>query len=190
MKAKNLYRSCFGKGIFAAFFAVRKATGGMKKAIVKVCEFDGTANAPVIRLKNGNLSTVHEMLTADGENSADKTARILKGTGNYSRACFVARLVAHASSGGIYCPSAIADAGRDYAKVEAAQNRHNRAHNARIDNDPEYRAECAHEELTKRGTAMRKAMDRYTDCERFVGICDEEAEVCNIDNFGDDSFLG
>ena len=190
MKTKNLYRSCFGKGIFAAFFAVRKATDGMKKAVVKVCDFDGAANAPVIRTKSGNLLTVHEMLTTDGENSADKTARILKGTGNYSRACFVARLVAHASSGGIYCPSAIADAGRDYAKVEAAQNRHNRAHNARIDSDPEYRAECAHEELTKRGTAMRKAMDRYTDCEKFTGICDEEAEVCNVENFGDDSFLG
>ena len=162
----------------------------MKKAVVKVCDFDGAINAPVIRAKNGDCFTVHELLTTDGENSADKTARILKGTGNYSRACFVARLVAHASSGGIYCPSAIADAGRNYAKVEAAQNRHNRAHNARIDSDPEYRDECAHEELTKRGTAMRKAMDRYTDCERFVGICDEEAEVCNIDNFGDDSFLG
>ena len=190
MNNRTLYRSCFGKGIFSAFFAVRKATGGMKKAVVKVCDFDGAINAPVIRTKSGNLLTVHEMLTTDGENSADKTARILKGTGNYSRACFVARLVAHASSGGIYCPSAIAEAGKDYARVNAAQNRHNRAHNARIDSDPEYRAECAHEELTKRGTAMRKAMDRYTDCERFVGICDEEAEVCNIDNFGDDSFLG
>ena len=190
MKAKNLYRSCFGKGLLTAFFAVRKSTAGVKKSIVKVCDFNGTANAPVIRTKSGNLFTVHELLTTDGENSADKTARILKGTGNYSRACFVARLVAHASSGGIYCPSAIADAGRNYAKVEAAQNRYNRAHNARIDSDPEYRAECAHEVLTKRGTAMRKAQERYTDCERFVGICDEEAEVCNVENFGDDSFLG
>ena len=190
MKTKNLYRSCFGKGLFSAFFAVRKSTAGVKKSIVKVCDFDGAINAPVIRTKSGNLFTVHELLTTDGENSADKTARILKGTGNYSRACFVARLVAHASSGGIYCPSAIAEAGKDYARVNAAQNRHNRAHNARIESDPEYRAECAHEELFKRGTAMRKAMDRYTDCERFVGICDEEAEVCNIDNFGDDSFLG
>ena len=190
MKTKNLYRSCFGKGIFAAFFAVRKSTAGMKKAVVKVCEFDGTANAPVIRLKNGNLLTVHELFTTDGENSADKTARILKGTGNYARACFIARIVAHASNGGIYCPSAIAEAGKDYAKINAAQNRHNRAHNARIESDPEYRAECAHAELSKRGTAMRKAMDRYTDCDRFVGICDEQAEICAVDNFGDDSFLG
>ena len=98
--------------------------------------------------------------------------------------------MARASHGGIYCPSAIAEAGRDYSRIEAAQNRHNRAHNARIDNDPEYRAECAHSELTKRGVAMRKAMDRYSDCERFTGICDEEAEICSVDNFGDDSFLG
>ena len=190
MNKKTLYRSCFGKGLFSAFFDVRKATGGMKKSIVKVCDFDGAVNAPVIRARNGDISTVHELLAMDGENCADKTARILKGTGNYSRACFIARLVAHASNGGIYCPSAIAEAGRDYAKVEAAQNRDNRKHNARIDSEPDYRAECAHSELMKRGTAMRKAMDRYADCERFTGICDEEAEVCNVDNFGDDSFLG
>ena len=190
MKTKNLYRSCFGKGIFAAFFAVRKATGGLKKAVIKVCDFDGAVNAPVIRAKNGNLYTVHELLAMDGGNCADKTARILKGTGNYARACYIARLVAHASHGGIYCPTAIAEAGKDYARIEAAQNRHNRAHNARIDDDPDYRAECAHAELIKRGTAMRKAQERYIDCETFTGICDEEAEVCNVDNFGDDSFLG
>ena len=157
---------------------------------MKVCDFDGTANAPVIRLKSGNLLTVHEMLTMDGENGADKTARILKGTGNYARACFIARIVSHASRGGIYCPAAIEEAGRDYAKINAAQNRHNRAHNGRIDADPEYRAECAHAELSKRGTSMRKSMDRYTECERFVGICEEEAEIFAVDNFGDDSFLG
>lgn len=190
MKTKNLYRSTFGRGLVAAFFAVRKATSGMKKAVVKVCDFDGATNAPVIRAKNGELSTVHELLAMDGANGADKTARILKGTGNYARACFIARLVAHASNGGIYCPTAIAEAGKDYARVEAAQNRHNRAHNARIDSDPEYRAECAHAELLKRGTAMRKAQERYADCDRFVGICDEEAEITNVDNFGDDSFLG
>ena len=190
MNNKTLYRSCFGKGLVAAFFAARKATSGMKKAVVKVCDFDGTANAPVVRLKNGNLLTVHEMLTTDGGNSADKTARILKGTGNYARACFIARIVAAASRGGIYCPSAIATAGKDYARLMAAQNRSNRAHNARIDSDPDYRAECAHEELAKRGTAMRKAQERYIDCDRFVGICDEQAEICAVDNFGDDSFLG
>ena len=190
MNNKTLYRSCFGKGLFSAFFAVRKATEGTKKAVVKVCDFDGAINAPVIRLKNGNLSTVHEMLTTDGGNASDKTARILKGTGNYARACFVARIVAHASHGGIYCPTAIAEAGKDYARLMAAQNRSNRAHNARIDSDPDYRAECAHGELVKRGTAMRKAQERYIACEKFTGICDEEAEVCNVDNFGDDSFLG
>ena len=190
MNTKNLYRSCFGKGLFSAFFAVRKATVDYKKAVVKVCDFDGAINAPVIRLKSGNLLTVHEMLTTDGENSADKTARILKGTGNYARACYIARIVAHASRGGIYCPSAIADAGKEYARINAAQNRHNRAHNARIDSDPEYRASCAHEELMKRGTAMRKAQERYIDCERFTGICEEQAEICSVDNFGDDSFLG
>ena len=190
MNNKTLYRSCFGKGLVAAFFAIRKATEGMKKAVVKVCDFDGATNAPVIRTKSGNLFTVHELLTADGENASEKTARILKGTGNYARACFIARIVSCASRGGIYCPAAIAESGRDYAKVEAAQNRHNRAHNARIDSDPEYRAECAHEELFKRGTAMRKAQERYISCEKFVETCDEQAEVCNIDNFGDDSFLG
>ena len=190
MKTKNLYRSCFGKGLFAAFFAIRKATAGTKKAIIKVCAFDGAANAPVIRTKNGNLLTVHEMLTTDGENAGAKTASILKGTGNYARACFIASIVSHASNGGIYCPAAIAEAGKDYAKLMAAQNRSNRAHNARIDSDPEYRAECAHEELMRRGTAMRKAQERYIDCEKFTGICDEEAEVCNVENFGDDSFLG
>ena len=190
MKAKNLYRSCFGKGLFAAFFSVRRATDGIKKAVVKVCDFDGAINAPVIRTKNGNLSTVHELLATDGENSADKTARVLKGTGNYARACFIARIVSRASRGGIYCPSAIAEAGKDYAKINAAQNRHNRAHNARIDSDPEYRAECAHEELSRRGTAMRKAQECYIDCEKFTGVCDEQAEICAVDNFGDDSFLG
>ena len=190
MKAKNLYRSCFGKGLVAAFFAVRRATEGMKKAVIKVCEFDGAANAPVIRLKNGNLLTVHELLTTDGENAGAKTARILKGTGNYARACFIARIVACASRGGIYCPAAIAEAGKDYANINAAQNRHNRAHNARIDSEPDYRAECAHAELLRRGAAMRKAQERYTDCERFTGICDEQAEICAVDNFGDDSFLG
>ena len=190
MNNKTLYRSCFGKGLFSAFFAVRNATGGMKKAVVKVCDFDGAANAPVIRLKNGELLTVHELLTTDGENGADKTARILKGTGNYARACFIARIVSRASRGRIYCPAAIAEAGKDYARINAAQNRHNRAHNARIETDPEYRAECAHEELEKRGTAMRKAQERYIDCERFTAICDEQAELCAVDNFGDDSFLG
>lgn len=190
MNNKSLYRHSFGTGIFAAFFAVRKATGDMKKAVVKVCDFDGAINAPVIRTKNGNLITVHEMLTVDGENSASKTARILKGTGNYARACFIARVVSRASNGGIYCPHAIEGAGKDYAKLMAAQNRANRAHNARIESDPDYRAECAHEELVKRGTAMRKAQERYIDAERFTGICDEQAEVCNVDNFGDDSFLG
>ena len=190
MKTKNLYRSCFGKGLLAAFFAVRNATGGMKKAVVKVCDFDGAANAPVIRLKSGNLLTVHEMLTTDGENASAKTARILKGTGNYARACFIARIVANASHGGVYCPSAIAEAGKEYARINAAQNRHNRAHNARIDSDPDYRAECAHEELFKRGNAMRKAKERYIDCEKFTGICEEQAEICAVDNFGDDSFLG
>lgn len=190
MKTKNLYRSCFGKGIFAAFFAVRKATAGLKKSVVKVCDFDGAVNAPIIREKNGNIFTVHEMLIMDGKNASDKTARILKGTGNYARACFIARIVARASNGGIYCPAAIAEAGKDYAKVEAAQNRHNRAHNARIDNDADYRAECAHAELTKRGVAMRRAQERYISCENFVGICDEEAEICSVENFGDDSFLG
>ena len=62
MKAKNLYRSCFGKGLVSAFFAVRKATDGMKKAVIKVCEFNGAINAPVIRTKNGNLYTVHELM--------------------------------------------------------------------------------------------------------------------------------
>ena len=190
MNNKTLYRSCFGKGLFSAFFAVRKATDGMKKAVVKVCDFDGTANAPVIRLKSGELLTVHELLTTDGENSAAKTARVLKGTGNYARACFIARIVAHASHGGIYCPSAIAEAGRDYSKINAEQNRDNRKHDARIDNDPEYRAECAHAELAKRGTVMRKAQERYIDCEKFTGICDEQAEVFDVNNFGDDSFLG
>ena len=190
MNNRTLYRTCFGKGLFSAFFAVRKATGGMKKAVVKVCDFDGAINAPVIRLKNGNLLTVHEMLTADGENSADKTARILKGSGNFSRACFIARIVSHASRGGIYCPAAIAEAGKEYAKINAEQNRHNRAHNARIESDPDYRAECAHAELAKRGTAMRKAQERYLDCDRFVGICEEQAEVFDVNNFGDDSFLG
>ena len=190
MKTKNLYRSCFGKGLFSAFFAVRKATGDMKKAVVKVCDFDGAINAPVIRTKNGDCCTVHEMLTTDGENASAKTARILKGTGNYSRACFIARIVACASRGGIYCPSAIAEEGKYYAKINQAQNRDNRKHNARIENDPEYRAECAHAELAKRGNAMRKAEERYLDCDRFVGICEEQAEVFNVDNFGDDSFLG
>ena len=190
MNTKNLYRSCFGKGLFSAFFAVRNATVGMKKAIVKVCDFDGAINAPVIRTKSGDCFTVHELLTADGENAGAKTARALKGTGNYSRACFIARIVSHASRGGIYCPNAIAEAGKEYARINSAQNRHNRAHNARIDSDPEYRAECAHAELEKRGTAMRKAQERYIDCDRFVGICDEEAEICAVDDFGDDSFLG
>ena len=190
MKSKNLYRPTFGRGLVAAFFAVRKSTAGVKKSVVKVCDFDGAINAPVIRAKNGDLSTVHEMLTADGENASSKTARILKGTGNYARACFVARLIAAASHGGIYCPAAIAEAGRDYARIEAAQNRHNRAHNARIESDPEYRAECAHSELVKRGTVMRKAQERYISCEKFVETCEEEAEVCNVNNFGDDSFLG
>lgn len=190
MNKKTLYRSCFGKGLFSAFFAARKATGGIKKAVVKVCDFNGAVNAPVIRTKNGDLYTIHELLTMDGENGADKTARILKGTGNYARACFIARIVSHASRGGIYCPTAIAEAGKDYARIEAAQNRHNRAHNARIDNDPEYRAECAHDELVKRGNAMRKAQERYISCEKFVGICEEQAEITNVDNFGDDSFIG
>lgn len=190
MNNKTLYRHSFGKGIFAAFFAARKATDGVKKAVVKVCDFDGATNAPVIRTRNGSLLTVHEMLTTDGENANAKTARILKGTGNYARACYIARIVAHASHGGIYCPTAIATAGKDYARLMAAQNRANRAHNARIESDPEYRAECAHEELVKRGTAMRKAQNRYIDCDKYTGICDEEAEVCNVDNFGDDSFLG
>ena len=190
MNNKTLYRSCFGKGLLAAFFAVRKSTVGMKKAVVKVCDFDGATNAPVIRTKNGNLLTVHEMLTTDGENASAKTARILKGTGNYARACFIARIVSCASRGGIYCPAAIAEAGKEYARINAAQNRHNRAHNARIDSDAEYRAECAHEELMKRGNTMRKAQERYIDAERFTGICDEEAEVFNVDNFGDDSFMG
>ena len=190
MKAKNLYRSTFGRGLVAAFFAVRKATGGTKKAVVKVCEFDGAINAPVIRAKNGDCFTVHELLTMDGENAGAKTARILKGTGNYARACFIARIVSCASRGGIYCPAAIAEAGKDYARINAAQNRHNRAHNARIDSDPDYRAECAHEELTKRGVAMRKAQERYISCEKFVETCDEQAEICAVDNFGDDSFLG
>ena len=190
MNKKTLYRSCFGKGLFSAFFAVRKATAGIKKSIIKVSDFDGAVNAPVIRARNGDISTVHELLTMDGENCADKTARILKGTGNYARACFIARIVSHASRGGIYCPTAIAEAGKDYARIEAAQNRHNRAHNARIEADPEYRAECAHSELMKRGTAMRKAQERYISCEKFVGICDEEAEITNVDNFGDDSFIG
>ena len=190
MKTKNLYRSCFGTGIFAAFFAARKATSGLKKAVIKVCDFDGATNAPVIRAKNGDCFTIHELLTMDGENAGAKTARILKGTGNYSRACFIARLVSRASNGGIYCPAAIAESGKDYAKINAAQNRHNRAHNARIDADPEYRAECAHEELFKRGNAMRKAHERYISCEKFVETCDEQAEICAVDNFGDDSFLG
>ena len=190
MKTKNLYRSCFGKGLVAAFFAVRNATVGYKKSIIKVCDFDGTANAPVIRTKSGNLLTVHELLTTDGENAGAKTARILKGTGNYARACFIARIVSHASRGGIYCPAVINSTGKDYARINAEQNRHNRAHNARIDADPEYRAECAHAELSKRGTAMRKAQERYLDCDRFVGICEEEAEIFSVDNFGDDSFLG
>ena len=190
MNNKTLYRSCFGKGLLAAFFAVRKATEGTKKAVVKVCDFDGAINAPVIRLKNGNLLTVHELLTTDGENASEKTARILKGTGNYARSCFIGRIMSHASRGGIYCPAAIEEAGKDYAKINAAQNRDNRKHNARIDNDPDYRAECAHAELAKRGNAMRKAQERYLDCDRFVGICDEEAEVFNVENFGDDSFLG
>ena len=190
MNNKTLYRSCFGRGLFSAFFAVRKATAGMKKSIVKVCDFDGAVNAPVIRAKNGDCFTIHELLTVDGENSADKTARILKGTGNYARACFIARIVAHASTGGIYCPAAIAEAGRDYARIEVEQNRHNRAHNRRIEHDPEYRAECAHSELTKRGVAMRKAQDRYISCEKFVETCDEQAEITEVDNFGDDSFLG
>ena len=190
MNNKTLYRSCFGKGLFSAFFAVRKATAGMRKAIIKVCDFDGATNAPVIRAKNGDCITVHEMLTTDGENAGAKTARILKGTGNYARACFIARIVSCASHGGIYCPAAIEEAGRDYARINAAQNRHNRAHNARIDSDPEYRAECAHVELMKRGNVMRKAQERYIAAERFTGICDEEAEICSVDNFGDDSFLG
>ena len=189
MNKKTLYRSCFGKGLVAAFFAVRKATAGIKKSIIKVSDFDGAVNAPVIRAKNGDIFTVHELLTMDGENCADKTARPLKGTGNYSRACFIARMVSRASNGGIYCPAAIAEAGKDYARINAAQNRDNRAHNARIEADPEYRAECAHAELTKRGTAMRKAMDRYADCDRFVGICEEQAEITNVDNFGDDSWM-
>ena len=189
MNKKTLYRSCFGKGIFAAFFAARKATAGMKKSIVKVCDFGGAVNAPVIRTKNWDLYTIHELLTMDGENCADKTARPLKGTGNYSRACFIARMVSRASNGGIYCPAVIASTGKDYAKVEAAQNRDNRKHNARIDFDPEYRAECAHAELVKRGMAMRKAQERYIDCDRFVGICDEQAEITNVDNFGDDSWM-
>ena len=188
MKTKNLYRSCFGKGLFSAFFAVRKATGGLKKAVIKVCEFDGTSNAPVIRTKNGNLYTVHELMMREmGDTSF---ARVLKGTGNYARACFIARMVSRASNGGIYCPAVIASTGKDYSDLMASQNRDNRAHNARIDSEPDYRAECAHAELMKRGTAMRKAQERYISCEKFVGICDEEAEVCNVDNFGDDSFLG
>ena len=190
MKTQNVHRASFGVGILAAFFDARKATGGVKKAVIKVCDFDGAINAPVIRTKNGNLLTVHEMLTTDGENASAKTARILKGTGNYARACFVARIVSRASHGGIYCPTAIAEAGKDYAKLMAAQNRSNRAHNARIDNDPEYRADSAHQELVKRGTAMRKAQERYIDCEKYTGICDEQAEICAVDNFGDDSFLG
>ena len=190
MNNKTLYRHSFGKGLFSAFFAVRKSTVGTKKAVVKVCDFDGATNAPVIRAKNGDCFTVHELLTMDGENAGAKTARILRGAGNYARSCFIARIVSCASRGGIYCPAAIEEAGRDYSKINAAQNRDNRKHNARIDADPEYRAECAHEELMKRGTAMRKAQERYLDCDRFVGICDEEAEVFNVENFGDDSFLG
>ena len=141
----------------------------------------------MIRTKIGNLYTVHELMMR--ENDGD-SARILKGTGNYGRACLIARIVAHASNGGIYCPAVINSTGKDFAALMAAQNRDNRKHNARIDSEHDYRAECAHAELIKRGTAMRKAMDRYTDCDRFVGICDEEAEVCNVNNFGDDSFLG
>lgn len=190
MKTKNLYRSTFGRGLVAAFFAARKATAGMKKSIVKVCDFDGTINAPVIRMKNGDCFTIHELLTVEGENAGAKTARILKGTGNYARACFIARIVSRASNGGIYCPSAIAEAGREYARINAAQNRHNRAHNARIESDPDYRAECAHEELAKRGMTMRKSIERYADCEKFVDTCDENAEVCNVDYFGDETFMG
>ena len=189
MKTKNLYRPTFGRGLFSAFFAVRKATIGLKRAVIKVCEFDGTANAPVIRTKNGNLFTVNEIMMREMGDDKE-TARILKGTGNYGRACLIARIVSHAARGGVYCPAVINSTGKDYAMLMTEQNRDNRKHNARIDAEPDYRAECAHAELVRRGTAMRKAMDRYTDCEKFTGICDEEAEICAVDNFGDDSFLG
>ena len=188
MKTKNLYRSTFGRGLVAAFFAVRKATVGMKKAVVKVCEFDGAANAPVIRTRANNLFTVHELMMREMGDDRE-SARVLKGTGNYGRACLIARLVSRASNGGIYCPAVIASTGKDYATLMADQNRDNRKHNARIDNEPDYRAECAHAELSKRGNAMRKAQERYLECDRFVGICDEEAEVCNVENFGDDSWM-
>ena len=139
MNNKTLYRSCFGKGLFAAFFAVRKETEKTKKAVVKVCDFDGTSNAPVIRTKSGNLYTVHELMMREMGDDGD-SARILKGTGNYGRACLIARIVAHASNGGIYCPAVINSTGKDFAALMADQNRHNRAHNARINNYPEYRA--------------------------------------------------
>ena len=188
MKTKNLYRSTFGRGLVAAFFAVRKATGSMKKAVIKVCEFDGAANAPVIRTKNGNLYTVHELLMR--EMGDGNSARILKGTGNYGRACFIARLVSCASHGGIYCPAVIASTGKDYSTLMAAQNRDNRKHNFRLENEPDYRADFAREELLRRRNALVKSQERYNDCERFTGICEEEAEICGVDNFGDDSFLG
>ena len=36
MNKKTLYRPCFGKGLLAAFFAARKATSGLKKAVFKI----------------------------------------------------------------------------------------------------------------------------------------------------------
>lgn len=189
MNNKSLYRSTFGKGIFSAFFAVRNASNGIKKAVVKVCDFDGATNAPVIRLKNNNLLTVHELLLSAMGDCDKATARVLKGTGNYSRACFIAWLVSCASNGGIYCPACIAETGKEFARLMQKQNCDNRTHNERIETEPDYRAECVHAELTKRGVAMRKSMERYTDCEKFTAVCDEQAEVCDVENFGDDSFM-
>lgn len=189
MNNKSLYRATFDKGIFSAFFAVRNASNNVKKAVVKVCDFGNESNAPVIRLKNSNLLTVHELLLASMGDCDKSTARVLKGTGNYSRACFIARLVARASNGGIYCPACIVETGKEYAKLMQKQNRDNRAHNARIESEPDYRAECVHAELMKRGIAMRKSIERYEDCEKFSVVCDESAEICNVDNFGDDSFM-
>lgn len=189
MNNKSLYRAVFGKGLWGAFFAVRNASNGIKKAVVKVCDFDGVTNAPVIRLKNNNLLTIHELLLSSMGDCDKAMARVLKGTGNYSRACFIAWLVSRASNGGIYCPACIVETGKEYAKLMQKQNRDNRTHNARIESEPDYRAECVHAELIKRGVAMRKSIERYTDCEKFTQVCDEAAEVCNIDNFGDESFM-
>lgn len=163
----NLNARVFGRGLFAAFFAARRALADMgnTKFALSVDETDANEFVLLARFRNGACDTVHELF-GDTVFSG--------GAISHDCACYLARLMSAASAipsgkdkrtlkARVFFHADGMTSAREFLATVRALNASARAENARLDSDNLYYCGALERAATKAEDNARKQNKRAKD---------------------------